>query len=336
MNIKERMGDFVTRFDPHFHDSIDTMLSEQQQFHNNSVSLDNELRTIVHNYANNGKRIRPFIIEYIADRSINNADVLNTVLSVELFHLMALIHDDIIDQSTLRRGVPTVHTAVSSLNNDDKLLGESIAMLLGDAFLVESLRYAQQVNAEIFGEISTILQRTVRGQYLDVLGMNTSLEGTEENIIYDREYLKTAWYTFAGPAKLGLLLQEHKLSDKDIDTIILVYIELGLLFQIRDDIIDCDPNRSDKSPFEDIREGKTTWVTLYIKEHYPHYHQQIIAAQKQHKYDAITDIFSDIDLHTPYDKEYERCASLVTTLKDIDTSVYEKTVSILELLKLPS
>jgi len=336
MNVKEKMVDFVTRFDPHFHNAIAQVLNEQKSFHTSEVTLDANLASILKQYAENGKRIRPFIIELISARSLNDADVLNATLSVELFHLMALIHDDIMDQSVLRRGVPTVHTAVSSQYQDNKLMGESIALLLGDSFLVESLRYAQKVSPVIFKEITTILQRTIRGQYLDVIGMDTIYAESEQSIIYDREYLKTAWYTFAGPVKLGLLLQESPLSNTDIDIVVSIYIELGLLYQIRDDIIDCDINRKDKTPFEDIREGKTTWVTLYIKETYPEKHQQIITARAEDNYKTIADILKSIDMHDAYSAEYVKCRSLIETLKDVDTEVYKKTVSILDLLTLPS
>ena len=335
MNTKEKMKDFITQFDLHFNNAITTVLDEQKNFHSSEVFLDEKLEESLLKYAQNGKRVRPYIIHLLSGKTLTDTDVFNTTVSVELFHLMALIHDDIMDQSTVRRGVPTIHTAVSSYCHNNTHLGEGIALLLGDSFLIESLRYAQKVTTEIFEEISLILQRTVRGQYLDVLGMDTRLAENEKNIVYDREYLKTAWYTFAGPAKLGLLLNDTKYTNLEIEKIVEVYIELGLLFQIRDDIIDCDPQRKDKTPFEDIREGKTTWVSLFLKERYPEKYQDIINAKVHDNFAAIAEVFATVDLSGEYQKEFARCETLIETIRH-DAEVYKKTVSILELLKLPS
>ena len=334
MNIKERMVDFVSRFDPHFLQSITDVIDEQKNFHPVDVDLDDKLGDIITAYASNGKRIRPFLIEYLSGKTIDNKDVLNTTLSAELFHLIALIHDDIMDQSKLRRGVKTVHTAIDAYSVHNKRLGEDVALMIGDSFLVESLRYAARAPKEVFDEISMILQKTIRGQYLDVFGMNTAYGESTHEIVQARESLKTAWYTFAGPAQLGLMLRDEKLSQEHEQLVVDTYLEIGFLYQIRDDIIDCSKDRKDKTPFEDIVEGQTTWVTLYIKEHFPEKHQAIVTARDINDRTEIEDIFNDIDLATPYQQEFEKRVLLVENLKAVSEEMYTKTKEVLELLKL--
>jgi geranylgeranyl diphosphate synthase type I len=331
MNIKERMVDFVERFDPHFRKQVQQVVHEQLSFSEVQVDLDAHLQDSLTAYIQGGKRIRPFLIELISGKNLTDTDVYNAAVSIELFHLMALIHDDIMDQSPLRRGVPSIHTAVQQYAKNNQRLGEDIAMLIGDAMLVESLRFGGRLPQDVFEFLTTSMQRTVRGQYLDVFGMNFDFGDVSYEMVEARELLKTAWYTFAGPAKLGLLLQDNPLSKEDQQKVVDVYLALGYLFQIRDDILDCNKERTDKRPFEDIIEGQTTWVSFYLKEHHSEAFNKVLEA-RENNVDDIATIFEDIDLMTPYYKEYAKVQEKVETLKDIDEDIYTKTHGVLELL----
>lgn len=331
MNIKERMVDFVNRFDPHFKKQVQNVVQEQLSFSTVQVNLDEHLEKSLLDYIASGKRIRPFLVELLSGKDLEDSDVYNAAMTTELFHLMALIHDDIMDQSPLRRGVPTMHVAIQQFAQNNQRLGEDVAILLGDSFLIESLRFGAKLPTNAFDFVTTSLQRTVRGQYLDVFGMNVDFGDVSYEMVEARELLKTAWYTFAGPAKLGLLLQDNPLSDDDQQKIVDVYLALGYLFQIRDDILDCNKDRTDKRPFEDIIEGQTTWVSFYLKEHHLETFNKILEARKDNV-DSIATIFEDIDLLTPYQQEYAKVQEQVTSLKGINEDIYEKTQGVLELL----
>lgn len=334
MNIKEKIHSFQESFNPYFHEAIEKVLEEQVSFSKIPTDIDDLVKTSINQYSSTGKRIRPYIITELSELDLKDQAVLNASLSYELFHLMALIHDDIIDASSVRRGVPTIHSALKGEAKEHQAFGRDIAILLGDAFLIESLRYAMLLTHERYEDITRILQQTIRGQFLDVCGMNEAYGETSHEVVLARETLKTAWYTFAGPAELGLNLREHPLPESEITKITDVYLELGKLFQMRDDIIDCDQNRTDKRPFEDIYDGQTTWVTLLLKEQYPEIFIKISQLRKRNEHQKITDLFTDIDLLTPYQREYQLAQKQVEILKDIDRSSYDTASDLLAFMEL--
>lgn len=332
MKIKEKIEEFQKTFNPLLSTAIDAVLNEQELFSPGTYHYDQSIRKAVHDYNATGKRIRPFIIASMSRRNLHDDDIKHACLAYELFHLMALIHDDIIDNSALRRGVPTIHTIFKESEHKHTTFGRDIAILLGDAFLVESLRYASLLGHHHYVGISRILKQTIRGQMLDVYGMNDQYGNTSNALVTSREELKTAWYTFAGPAERGLLLRETPLSDEDIKTITNVFISLGKLFQIRDDILDCDSKREDKKPFEDVIEGQTTWTTLFIKQHYREQFMKLVTAQNNNDIDAIAAVFSTIDFSSAYQDEYTKVEHEVSTIASIDDTSYEHALELLHFM----
>jgi geranylgeranyl pyrophosphate synthase len=332
MTIKERMLSFATDFNTYFLKRISQALKKQQEFHHVSVDLDTKLEELFHNYAKGGKRIRPFIISYLSGRDLNDPELLSTSLSVELFHLTAVVHDDIIDQSAQRRGVPSIHTAVDHYASYNQRLGEDVALLLGDLFLVDALEEAATLPHDLFTEISTMMQRTVRGQYLDSFGMNEAYGTTDRLVVEARSELKTAWYTFGSPALIGLKLSEQHLTEEEQQKVVDIYVELGILFQIRDDIIDCS-DQYGKEPYGDIMENQTTWVTLFIKEHHPKVFTALVEMKEKNR-DGIHELLKDISFNEAYEKEYQKRKELIEELKDINIDLYTKSSELLSLLKL--
>jgi len=333
MTIKERMEEFKTVFNVHFENEIKSILKEQRDFHPVATELDEPLKDIILKYTSGGKRVRPFLISLFADKDLHNLDVLNLCLASELFHLAAIIHDDIMDESIIRRNTPTIHTATQKFANHNKRLGNDIALLLGDVFLTASIKKAALLPTEIFNEFTTMIQRTIRGQYLDSFGMNQELGTTPESEIYARNDLKTAWYTFTSPARFGCMMNKSHTNEM-LDIITPIVRELGLLFQIRDDIIDCIDETSGKPLFGDIFENQTTWVILYIKEHYPEKFTEIVTAKKSKDTELLKNIFADIDLHTPYQAEFEKRAEMIENINLNYLNLQDKAREVLGLLEL--
>jgi geranylgeranyl diphosphate synthase type I len=189
-------------------------------------------------------------------------------MAVELLHVFALIHDDIIDNSSLRRGEPTTHKQFEIFHRQRELLGRkkdygfSTAILAGDlaySFAEEILTTAPFPQERMrraryyFDQMKT---QVIYGQYLDVLGgYKKSL--TEDEVLQILEY-KTAKYTVERPLQIGAMLAgaDYKL----IQTFSKYGIPFGQAFQLQDDIIGTFGSEKEigKPNDSDIKEGKKT------------------------------------------------------------------------------
>jgi geranylgeranyl pyrophosphate synthase len=317
MNIVKEMARFKETFEPIFQKKIESILKEQRDFHKFETNLDIPLKKIIINYTQGGKRIRPFLIYFFSNKSEKNT-IMDACIANELFHLAALIHDDIMDKSEMRQ---------------NKHLGTDIALLLGDVFLIESIALGSSLPKELSTEFRLMAQRTTRGQYLDAFGMNTSLGENSWGEVRARHELKTAWYTFVSPFRIGYLLSPNS-SNKICNILSPLLCELGLLFQIRDDIIDCIDTNSGKERFGDILENQTTWVTLYIKDNYPEILSEIIIAKNKKDCAALENIFAILDLYKPYQCEFKKRHDMIINLDKSYDEHKGKLLDVLELLKL--
>jgi geranylgeranyl diphosphate synthase type I len=221
-----------------------------------------------------GKRIRPTFAWWGwraagGDGTGPAADaVLTAVSALELIQTCALVHDDLMDASELRRGHPTVHVRFTDAHRTGGWLGEperfgmAAAILLGDlalawaddmftgAPLTEPMRAAARapwlaMRAEMFA-----------GQYLDVLAQAEGDESEERALGVAR--LKTAAYTVERPLHMGVALAG---ADEDTITAVREFgTDIGVAFQLRDDLLGVygDTEVTGKPAGDDLREGKRT------------------------------------------------------------------------------
>ncbi len=331
MTTKEEIKHFQKLFDPLFIEKVTRLLDEQSAFY--QTSFDNDVKQAVLNYCNNGKRIRPFLIYFFSGRDLENDNLLNLTLASELFHLAALLQDDVMDESLMRRNVPTLNAYGQTLSDNNKNLGDHLGILLGDVFWTAAIEYVSYLPSHVFKEFITMIQRTVRGQFLDVIGMNENYGSTSESDVLARHDLKTAWYTFTSPARLGYMINDNY-SDKDLEIVTPIMKELGLLFQIRDDIIDCIDENSGKPLFGDVMENQTTWVTLYIKKKYPKKFKDILKAKENKDRNLLKAIFEDINLIDPYQEEFKKREKLIQDIEEEYIFIKDKAYQVLQLLTL--
>ena len=221
-----------------------------------------------------GKRLRPAFAYWgwraVADRSDEavDASVLRLFAALELLHACALVHDDVIDDSATRRGLPTVHRLFAQTHRDRRWRGSanqfgmSAAILLGDLALVwaddivatadlpaDAHRRVQRVWADIRTEV-------LGGQYLDIVAESSGAT-TVASAMTVNTY-KTASYTVTRPMQLGVAAAANR---PDVQAIFHeVGTDLGVAFQLRDDVLGVfgDPAVTGKPSGDDLRSGKRT------------------------------------------------------------------------------
>ena len=192
--------------------------------------------------------------------------ILDISVALELIHSFLLIHDDWIDQDLKRRGGDTVHKAFEKrLKIPDRHrrehTGGSCAVMLGDLAslysteLVLKSGFADEVKIKILQNIVLNLTHTVYGEYLDILNFDDidKIKRMIEN--------KTAFYTFVNPLTVGAVCAGAGKSEiKKLEDI---GRNLGIAFQIKDDILDIYGKNTGKDTASDIREGKVNLLTAY-------------------------------------------------------------------------
>ncbi len=201
-----------------------------------------------------GKRLRPILTMLSAD--IFGQDyrkALYAALAVEIFHNFSLVHDDIMDQAPLRRGMPSVHTKWNI----------NTGILSGDAMLILAYQYFERYNPIIFQQLAQIFSKTAlevcEGQQYDV-----DFEKKEQVSI--DEYIKMITYKTAvlvGAAlKMGAIIA--KTSDENKQKIYDFGVALGIAYQLQDDYLDTFGDKSfGKKIGGDILQNKKT--ILYLK-----------------------------------------------------------------------
>ncbi|MDA1316741.1 MAG: polyprenyl synthetase family protein [bacterium] len=199
---------------------------------------------------NGGKRIRPALY-YFASTSygIDKNEAMRLSLTFELFQTFCLIHDDIIDQSPLRRGNKTVH---SQYNIPTAILAGDMALMLADEIFFE-----KPPSASVKQTYDTFKQEVLLGEYLD------STNHPDVETIMD---LKTARYTFIRPVELGL--QTAQVDQKIIDTWKHIMYQIGIAFQLKDDLTGVYGIEviTGKSSDSDLQEKKNTYLIELFKQ----------------------------------------------------------------------
>jgi geranylgeranyl diphosphate synthase type I len=224
-----------------------------------------------------GKRLRPAFAYWgwrsVADPSngpVNLTDPakLRLFSALELLHACALVHDDVIDASATRRGLPTVHRLFadkhrrSDWHGSSEQFGMSAAILLGDLALVwaddivatsDLTVDAQQRVRRVWSAIRT---EVLGGQYLDIVAESSGAESVASAMTVN--IYKTASYTISRPLQFGAA------AAADRPDVLAAFHELGtnlgVAFQLRDDVLGVfgDPAVTGKPSGDDLRSGKRT------------------------------------------------------------------------------
>jgi farnesyl diphosphate synthase len=224
-----------------------------------------------------GKRLRPFLtVETAQLFGVSLESSLQTAAAIELIHSYSLIHDDLpaIDNDDFRRGQPSCH----------KKFGEAVAILAGDALLTYSFQVLSDdvthrdpaVRIELVECIAKAsgYSGMVGGQVIDILAQNTTLDFNE---IVRLQRMKTG-ALFAISCEAGAILGK---APRNLRNALRAYANnLGLAFQITDDLLDAEGTREEtgKAVQKDAKAGKATLVSCLGIEQ-ARAHAKMLAAQ---------------------------------------------------------
>lgn len=207
--------------------------------------------------------------------------------ALEVFHAAALVHDDIMDNSDMRRGMPAVHRKFAQLHRESNWLGpasefgQSAALLLGDLLMgwsdelfAEGVSRLDDLNARIAARAEFNLMRTevTVGQYLDILEESAWSRQPETSLLSRATRVivyKSAKYSVEAPLAIGASLGGGSLAQ--VAALREFGLPLGIAFQLRDDMLGVfgDPAVTGKPSGDDLREGKRTVLIAIAREKLP-------------------------------------------------------------------
>ena len=198
-----------------------------------------------------GKRMRPMLILLIAKNYGGvNMVTQNAAVGLELLHTASLVHDDVVDESDERRGQASVN---ASYNN-------KVAVLVGDFILSSALlRVSETSNKTIIRKLAKLGQTLSAGEVLQLTNIDN--EEISEDVYYQVIKQKTA-ALFEACCEMGAL--SAGVDENDLSEIREFGSNLGLAFQIRDDIFDYyESSEIGKPTGNDMAEGKLTLPVIY-------------------------------------------------------------------------
>lgn len=230
-------------------------LGEFKALFDGSLSSSNALldSVITHIRQRNGKMMRPILVLLTARLLAGKVcpATLHAAVSLELLHTASLVHDDVVDESTERRGQLSVN---AEFNN-------KVAVLTGDYLLATALVHAERTNNhDIIRVVSALGQDLAEGELLQL--SNVSNLSFSEDVYFDVIRKKTA-ALFSACTKAAAF--SVGAGEEQVEFARLLGEYIGICFQIRDDIFDySDSKEIGKPTGNDMMEGKLTLPVLYV------------------------------------------------------------------------
>ena len=218
-------------------------------------------RASAHLLGAGGKRLRPAVVMLAADavRHGSSDDILPAALALEITHTFTLIHDDIMDDDNLRRGVQTVHTKWDM----------PTGILAGDVLYARAFEYLCKATARDDAKVRavTMLARACadicEGQHRD---MSFEHRTDVDEFEYMEMVRKKTGVLYAAAAGIGAILGGG--NPMQVKTLYNFGLNTGIAFQIQDDLIDLltPSEKSGKDRASDLREGKQTLILIKARE----------------------------------------------------------------------
>ncbi len=280
---------------------------------------------IIYSMSNGGKRLRPTLL--LAAYNIFSDDMskaLPAATAIEMFHNFTLLHDDIMDNAEVRRGRPSVYAK----------WGANVAILSGDAMLIVAYSHLQKCPEkslpQIFEIFNQMALQVCEGQQYDM-----DFESRQKVSVVDYMHmieLKTS-VLLAGAVSIGAVLGGA--SGEDCRKLNRFALELGLAFQLQDDLLDSygDQNELGKKIGGDILEGKKTFLMMQAMSHADEPKREILrttykdaSLSAEEKIARVKAVYDALDIRRITEQQistrFERAISILDSL-----SVGEEAVS---------
>lgn len=234
---------------------------------------------IEYSLAGGGKRLRPVLLLLThALFSDDSQRALPAAAAIEVFHNFTLLHDDIMDHALLRRGKPSVYAK----------WGENVAILSGDAMMITAYNLLGKTQTANLAQILSVFNQTA----LEVCeGQQYDMDFEHRQKVSVVEYmrmieLKTS-VLLAGAVVIGALLGGA--SEEECRLLRRFAIELGLAFQLQDDLLDSygDAATLGKAIGGDILEGKKTYLMITAMSHADEAQREVL--RNTHKENSLSD-----------------------------------------------
>ncbi len=208
---------------------------------------------IIYSMSGGGKRLRPVLLLITTEAFGGNIEeAMPAAMAVEVFHNFTLLHDDIMDNAAVRRGKPSVFAK----------WGGNVALLSGDAMLITAYKHLAQIESERLPRVMQLFNdmalEVCEGQQYD---MDFETKDKVSVIDYIQMIERKTSALLSGSATIGATLAGA--SDEDIKKIYRFATELGLAFQLQDDMLDSYGDEAlGKKIGGDILEGKQTYLMV--------------------------------------------------------------------------
>ena len=271
---------------------------------------------IIYSMSGGGKRLRPVLLLITVDAFGGNVEkAMPAALAVEVFHNFTLLHDDIMDNADMRRGKPSVFAK----------WGENVAILSGDAMLITAYKMLAALDAERLPRVMHIFNdmalEVCEGQQYDMDFEGMESESVEDYILMIER--KTS-ALLSGSAMIGATLAGA--SEDDIKKLYRFATELGLAFQLQDDMLDSFGDEAlGKKIGGDILEGKQTYLMVQAMSRASEEEREVL--RTTHKNEALSDAEKIATVKALYEKldvkhateqqielRFERALSVLNTL----------------------
>lgn len=238
---------------------FESKMEEVNSFLSNCSKSDLEELPLISQYLiqSGGKRIRPVLT--LAASALcgykGNRDVL-MASCIEILHTATLLHDDVVDESPLRRGKPSAHT----------IWGNQLSVLGGDFLLAKLFQYlVSDGDISILNLFVSTTQKIVEGE---VIQIKTALSATMDESLYFRMIESKTASLFGAAIEIGGLLA--RVSDNQQNALKTYAMNLGTAFQLIDDLLDYlgDEKTFGKSLGKDFSEGKITLPLIRLHQYF--------------------------------------------------------------------
>ncbi|MFK3872463.1 octaprenyl diphosphate synthase [Pseudoalteromonas rhizosphaerae] len=281
------------------------------------VALVNQLGLYIVN--SGGKRVRPMLAILSAKAlGYEGKDHVTLATIVEFIHTATLLHDDVVDESNLRRGTPTANAE----------FGNAASVLVGDFIYTRSFQLMVGIGKmqvmQILADATNVI---AEGEVLQL--MNCNDPDTTEDSYMQVIYSKTA-KLFEAATGLAAIITEK--DDSTLQALNLYGMHLGTAFQLVDDVLDynADAEQLGKNIGDDLAEGKPTLPLLYAMRHGNAEQVQLIRDAIEHSngMDHLEAILSTLNetkaLEFTMNKANEEADKAIACLSVLDESPYKE------------